>query len=314
MAVFLRSAVLWLGVVSSAFAEDLKIIVHTTSGGVMIHARVFAKHMSKYTSENIVIRTMPGAVGVTAANHLYNAAPKDGSEIGTIDSKVFIYGVTKPETVKFDLAKFNWLGSAVDNRQEPFVLWAKAGSDRFIAGSESGFPINHISLVNSILRWDIQEVSGYPDSAQTKLAFEKGEINLVAYSLTGIRTTNPDWLINPSVLPLVQYGAGMKRHRNLPFVPTVTELSPSDEDKRLIASFERLFVLGRAFAAPPSIPEHRLIQLRVLFERTVTDPEYREEAAKIGVIVNPVSWREAEEIVKDISRTPPDTVSRLRQF
>ena len=314
MAVFLRSAVLWLGLTAGAAAEELKIIVHTTSGGVMIHARVFAKHMAKHTSESIVIRAMPGATGITAANYLYNAAPKDGLEIGTIDSRVFIHGVTKPNTIQYELAKFNWLGSAVDNRQEPFVLWAKAGPDRLIAGSEGGFAINHISLINSILRWDIKEVVGYPDSAQTKLAFEKGEINLVAYNLTGIRTTNPDWLTNPSVLPLVQYGAGMKRHKGLPFVPTVAELSPSDEDKRLISSFERLFILGRAFAAPPGIPETRLIQLRALFDRTVTDPEYREEAAKIGVIVSPVSWREAEELVKDMTRTPPDTVSRLRQF
>jgi hypothetical protein len=314
MAYFLYSALIWLGLVSSTFAEELKITVHTTSGGVMIHARVFAKNMAKHTSESIVIRAMPGATGITAANYLYNVALKNGSEIGTIDSRVFIHGVTKPDTVQYDLSKFGWLGSAVDNRQEPFVLWAKAGPDRLIAGSEGGFAINHIGLVNSILRWDIKEVVGYPDSAQTKLAFEKGEINLVAYNLTGIRTTNPDWLVNPSVLPLVQYGAGRRRHKDLPFVPTVTELSPSDEDKQLIASFERLFVLGRAFAAPPNIPEQRLIQLRALFERTVTDPEYREEAAKIGVIVSPVSWREAEELVKDISRTPPDTVSRLKQF
>ena len=314
MAQFLYCALIWLGLVASAFAEELKITVHTTSGGVMIHARVFAKHMAKHTAENIVIRAMPGATGITAANYLYNAAPKDGSEIGTVDSRVFIHGVTKPDTVQYDLNKFSWLGSATDNRREPFVLWAKAGSNELIAGSEGGFAINHISLVNSILRWNMREVIGYPDSAQTKLAFEKGEINLVSYNLTGVRTTNPAWLKDPSIIPLVQYGAGVKRHPDLPFVPTVTEFAANDDDLSLIRAYENLLVLGRAFTAPPSVSEPRLGYLRALFERTVTDPEYRDDAAKIGVIVSPVSWREAEEIVKGMKLISPNTVTRLKQF
>lgn len=314
MAVFLRSAVLWLVLVASAAAEELKVTVHTATGGVMIHARIFAKHMAKYTSENIVIRTMPGATGITAANYLYNVAPKDGSEIGTIDSRVFIHGVTKPDTVQYDLNKFGWLGSAVDNRKEPFVLWSKTGSNELIAGSEGGFAINHISLVNSILRWNMREVIGYPDSVQTKLAFEKGEINLVSYNLTGIRTTNPAWLKDSTIVPLVQYGGGDKRHPDLPFVPTVTDFAVTDDDRKLIDAYENLLVLGRPFTAPPGVSDARLGYLRGLFDRTVADLEYREDAAKIGVIVSPVSWREAEEIVKGMKAIPPSTVARLKQF
>ena len=314
MAHIYRFALIFLCLVSTAFAEDLKFVVHSASGGAMIHARVFAKHMAKHTSESIVIRAMPGAAGVVQANYLYNAASKDGSEIGTIDAKIFVQSITKPGPVQFDLAKFGWLGSAVDARQEPYVLWSKAGTTELIAGSESGFSINPISLVNSILRWDMREVIGYGDQAQAKLAFEKGEINLVAYSLTGIRATNPAWLKDPTILPIMQYGAGLKRHRDLPFVPTVTEFAATDGDRDLIKSYENLLILSRAFAAPPGVPGARLTYLRVLFERTFTDPEYRDDAAKIGVIVSPVSWREAEEIVKGIKAIPPNTVLRLKHF
>jgi hypothetical protein len=280
----------------------------------MIHARVFAKHMAKHTSENIIVRAMPGASGIVQANYLYNAAPKDGSEIGTIDAKIFVQSITKANTVQFDLAKFGWLGSAVDARQEPYVLWSKVGATELIAGSEGGFAINPISLVNSILRWEMRDVVGYGDQAQAKLAFEKGEINLVAYSLTGIRATSPAWLKDPTILPIMQYGSGLRRHRDLPFVPTVTEFAATDGDRDLIKSYENLLILSRAFAAPPGVPEVRLAHLRAIFERTVTDPEYRDDAAKIGVIVSPVSWREAEEIVKGMKQIPPDTVARLKQF
>jgi hypothetical protein len=220
----------------------------------------------------------------------------------------------KANTIQFDLTKFGWLGSAVDARQEPYVLWSKAGATELIAGSEGGFAINPISLVNSILRWNMRDVVGYGDQAQAKLAFEKGEINLVAYSLTGIRATSPVWLKDTTILPVMQYGAGIKRHRDLPLVPTVTEFAATDGDRDLIKSYENLLILSRAFAAPPGVPEARLAYLRVLFERVFTDQEYRDDAAKIGVIVSPVSWREAEEIVKGMKQIPPDTVIRLKQF
>lgn len=314
MAIFLRSVLIWLGLTAGAAAEELKIIVHTVSGGHMIHARVFAQHLQKYSGQPVTIKAIPGAAGVTAANYLYNVAPKDGTEIGTIDSRVPAQFLYKGDGVKYDISKFGWLGSAVDGRREPFVFWAKAGSDPLVAGTESSSSINHIRLINSVLRWDMKEVVGYTDSSQAKLAFERGEINLVAYSLTGIRTTKPSWLTDTTVLPLIQYGNGRSRHKSLPFVTTAMELAATEEDRKLVEAFERLLVLVRPFAAPPGIPELRLAHLRALFERTVTDSEYIADAAKIGVIVSPVSWREAEKIVQDMSNTPLNTVSRLKQF
>jgi len=311
----LRGIIALVALATAASANDLKIVTHTNTGGFTIHARVFAQHLQKHTpGQTVSIKIVPGAAGIAAANYLYNVAPRDGSEFATINTKVLTQGLIKNDDVKYDLSNFGWLGSSVDGRREPFVLWAKAGSDRLVAGSEGGFAINHIKLVNSILRWDMREVVGYAESGQVRMAFEKGEINLVAYNLTGVRTTAPAWFKDSSVLPMVQYGAGLTRHPDLPFVPTVFELSSSKEDQNLISTFERVLVLGRAFAAPPNVPEDKLARLRLLFERVVSDPEYQSDAAKIGVIVSPVSWREAEELVKEVSMTPLQTVARLKQF
>jgi tripartite-type tricarboxylate transporter receptor subunit TctC len=314
MAFLLRSAVIWLGLTAGAAAEELKIIVHTVSGGHMIHARVFAQHLQKYSGQPVTIKAVPGAAGVAAANYLYNVAPKDGTEIGTIDSRVPVQFLAKGEGVKYDISKFGWLGSAVDGRREPFVFWAKAGSDPLVAGTEGGSSINHIRLINSVLRWDMKEVVGYTDSAQAKLAFERGEINLVAYNLTGIRTTSPAWLTDTSILPMIQYGNGRIRHKNLPFVTTAMELASSEDDQRLVEAFERLLILVRPFAAPPGVPELRLAYLRTLFERTVTDQEYQADAVKIGVVPSPLSWNETQEIVRSMVSTDPKIVRRISEF
>jgi hypothetical protein len=314
MAYFLYGALVWLGLVASSFAEELKIIAHTTSGGHMVHARLFAKHAAKHTESAVIVRAMPGAAGISAANYLFNAAPKDGSEIGTIDTRVFINGVLKPDSVQYNLTKFNWLGSATDNRKEPFILWAKAGSSPLIAGSESSLPINHIKLVNQILGWNVQEIVGYSDSSQVRLAFERNEINLVAFNLTGVRTTSPSWLKDPSILPMVQYGSGLIRHPDYPFLPTVMSFAKSDQDKELLGLFEKTLVLGRAFAAPPNISENRLKSLRHLFNAVMLDEEYRKEANAIGTITNPIDWHESETIVKSLAETPESVLKILRQL
>ena len=314
MAFLLRSAVIWLGLTAGAATEELKIIVHTVSGGHMIHARVFAQHLQKYSGQPVTIKAVPGATGVVAANYLYNVAPKDGTEIGTIDSRVPVQFLAKSEGVRYDISKFGWLGSAVDGRREPFVFWAKAGSNPLVAGTESASSINHIRLINSVLRWDMKEVVGYTDSAQAKLTFERGEINLVAYNLTGIRTTSPAWLTDATILPLIQYGNGRIRHKNLSSVTTVMELATTEDDQELVEAFERLLILVRPFVAPPNVPEVKLVCLRAMFERTMADPEYQADAIKIGVVPSPISWRETQEIVKSMASTNPETIRRISKY
>ena len=51
-------------------------------GGFDATARILAKYLGKYIpgEPNVIVENMPGAGSLTAANHLYNAAPPD--EIG----------------------------------------------------------------------------------------------------------------------------------------------------------------------------------------------------------------------------------------
>ena len=311
----LRGVIALVALATTASANDLKIVTHTSTGGFTIHARVFAQHLQKYMpSQTVSVKIVPGAAGIAAANYLYNVAPKDGSEIGTINTKVLTQGLIQNDEIKYDLSKFSWLGSAIDGRKEPFVLWSKLNSEGLIAGSEGGFAINHIKLVNSVLRLDMREVIGYAESGQVRIAFERGEINLVAYNLTGIRTTAPAWLKTRTILPLVQYGSGLIRHPDLLSVPTVMEFAKTDEDRHLINAFEQMLILGRAFAAPPNLPVKKLHALREVFDLVLNDREYQKDAEKIGVIVSPVSWKEAEDIVVSMKAIMPETIKRITSF
>jgi tripartite-type tricarboxylate transporter receptor subunit TctC len=69
--------------------KTVSIVVSTTTGGGYdAMARAIARFIGKHLPGNptVVVRNMPGAGGITAMNHLYNAAEKDGTVIGLVQN------------------------------------------------------------------------------------------------------------------------------------------------------------------------------------------------------------------------------------
>ncbi len=59
----------------------------------------------------VVASHMPGAGSLIAANHTYNAAPKDGTRSSIIASSVAVEPYLKNPQARFDPLNFGWLGS-----------------------------------------------------------------------------------------------------------------------------------------------------------------------------------------------------------
>ena len=79
----------------------------------MIHARVFAQHLQKYSGHPVTIKAVPGAAGVTAANYLYNVAEKDGTVIGLVQNNTPLEPLFGTKEARYDATKFNWLGTPI---------------------------------------------------------------------------------------------------------------------------------------------------------------------------------------------------------
>src|SRR5581483_10129054 len=94
--------------------RTLNIVVgHEVGTGFDIYGRTLARHWGRHIpgNPNVVVQNMNGASGLTAANWLYNIAPKDGTVMATfVQSIPFepLYGNT---SARFDSAKFSWIGN-----------------------------------------------------------------------------------------------------------------------------------------------------------------------------------------------------------
>ncbi len=64
------------------------IVSSATGGGYDTLARLVARYLPKHIpgTPTVVIRNMPGAGGITATNHLYTVAARDGTVIGAVQN------------------------------------------------------------------------------------------------------------------------------------------------------------------------------------------------------------------------------------
>src|SRR5438876_2906116 len=61
------------------------VVGHEVGTGFDIYGRTLARHFGRHIpgNPNVVVQNMNGASGLTAANWLYNIAPRDGTVIAT---------------------------------------------------------------------------------------------------------------------------------------------------------------------------------------------------------------------------------------
>ena len=106
---------------------------------------------------------------------------------------------------------------------------------------------------------------------------------------------------------------GLTRAPDLPEVPTLLELADSEEDKGLIELMAAITAVGRAFAAPPEVPDARIAALRAAFAATMKDPEFLADAEKRKVDLDPMSGEEVQKIVNKTADAPEDLVAKFRE-
>ena len=82
----------------------------------------------------------------------------------------------------------------------------------------------------------------------------------------------------------------------------------------MIATFVARQVMGRPFFAPQQVPASTVVALREAFDATMRDPDYRAEAEKMGLEVNPVSGARVQDMVAEIYRTPRTVIQKMMKL
>ena len=83
------------------------------AGGYETYARVLAPYYGKYLPGNpsFIVKGMPGAGTLRAANFMYEVAPKDGTALGTVGGGTATAQMFGSQGVRFDPRRYEWVGS-----------------------------------------------------------------------------------------------------------------------------------------------------------------------------------------------------------
>jgi tripartite-type tricarboxylate transporter receptor subunit TctC len=274
--------------------KDLRMIVATTAGtGYDTYARAVARHLPRHLPGNpaIIVQNMPGAGGITAANHIFSAAPRDGTVFGMIQNTVPFEPLIENAAARFDPMTMNWLGTPTTEvglyivyRTSKVKALRDAQMHETIAGTTgtASTPAFYGRLFNQILRTNTKLIGGYPGQLELLLSMEQGETNAMTSPFwSSLKVQRPTWYPQKIISILFQYGAAP--HPELKDVPFAMDMVENAADKLLLTAASAPLGFGRPYAAPPGVPADRIATLRAAFAATFKDPQFLADCNKQGV-------------------------------
>lgn len=303
--------------------RQIKILVGTGAGrGYDAYARLTARHLGRHIAGNptFVVESMPGASGIRAINHLYAAAPSDGTVIATFNSAMPFYQAVGQPGIRFKSEQLSWIGS-LSQAPAVVVVWHAAGVRTIddarridvivgatgAAGTKAAYP----ALMNNTLGTRFKIVTGYEGGNAVTLAIERGEVQADGSSRwSSWHATRPEWVRDLKIIPLVQIG--LRKDATLPDVPLLTDYAQGEEQRRMFELVGAPNALGQPFAGPPRLPPDRLAMLRRGFDRMARDPAFRAEAAAMKLDLDPLGGEEAEAVARLIVGTPSEIVQKVQ--
>jgi len=289
-----------------------------------LYGRAVGRHIGKHIPGNPTVLPVnkPGASSLAAANYLYSIAPKDGSTIGILSRGAPLDPLLNNAGSKFEPSRFTWLGS-VGNDVSVCVAWHAAAvktwddlliKDFVVAAAGMSTDTGVFALVlKNLFGARMKIISGYPGGAEISKAIETGEVDgRCGWSWSGVKASKPDWLEQKKINVLVQLG--LQRTGDLPFVPLITDLAKTDEQRQILKLVFGPQEFAWPFVAPPDLPADRKQILRAAFDATLRDPEFLDDAKKMALEVNPVSGRAVEALIDELYGTPADVAAKARRI
>ncbi len=298
--------------------KQINVIVGAGIGaGYDLQARVVARHLGRHIPGNpaIIAQNMPARLG--AANHVFNAAPKDGTTIALLQRGILLARLTYPAGVRFEIEKFNWLGS-LNSEVSVTLAWHKAphktAKDLFdkeliVGGITSVDPETTPKLYNALLGTKFKVVTGYNSTAQIALAIEREEVQGIGdWSWSSLKAVRPQWIAEKKVSILMQ--GALNNHPELGGVPNALDFIKNEADRKVLSLHFTQKTAARPLLAPPGVPAERVALLRKAFADLAQDAEFLAEMNKAKMEFGFVPGEEIDKVVALIAATPPDVVER----
>ena len=312
--------------------KTITVVVGTVPGGLYdLWGRLFGRLMGKHIPGNptMVVQNIPGGGSMVAANYLYGIAKPDGLTIGMFQTHMYLQQMVKRPEVKFDVRKFNWLGS---QEKGQMMLYIRGDApyrsiDDIIKAKEppkcGGTGLSdQTTLLTRLLEETIgarfTRVLGYKGGSDVDLAMERGEVVCRATRITVHFSREPFLTWDKKGFDRHLLQAGKKRDARLPDTPTIFELMDKYKTPEIGRRLAHVLLagdeLGRPMVAPPGVPPERVKILREAYNKALKDPELLDEVSRSRLDMEPITGQEIEALYKDLMEQPAAVVELVKKL
>jgi tripartite-type tricarboxylate transporter receptor subunit TctC len=322
--------------------KTITLMVNYSAGGPTdIIARLLAQYLDRYIPgrPTIVVENRVGAGGLVGKNHLYNVTRKDGYTVGVF-AAVFGHQLWQSDSAQYDASQFLWLsgnaetsvafvhsGLGIRNAQE----LARANQE-IIAGGLAPDTQKDMQIRGflNLLGTKYRYVTGYPGSADARLAFSRGEINYYEDTLTSWFGSFGALQREGQLTPIAQSGivrdGQVIRDPRVANIPTYTEVGVELRGEsarrtieyRALAAMSQLGAMIFACLYPPGVDPAVAETLRRALADTWADPELLEaHERQLGfrpeIVPGAEAQRLAEKLIQSMNEDP-EALEYLRRL
>lgn len=301
------------------------VVSSATGGGYDTLARLVARYLPKHIpgTPTVVVRNMPGAGGITATNHLYTVAARDGTVIGAVQNNTPFEPLFGTKQATYDARKFNWLGSpSVETglltvwAASPVKTLADAQKMELKLGSSgaNSTPSFYGRLMNNTLGLKLRMIVGYPGQNDALVAMERGEIDGYPSAFyNSLMATRPTWIPEKKVNLLVQYGS--EKEPQLPDVPFIFDVLKNEQDRALWRVAVAPLGTGRPYLMPPETPADKVAAMRKSFKDAITDAEFLAEQDKLKLGADsPRSGEQILALIEEAYKATPAIIEQITKL
>jgi tripartite-type tricarboxylate transporter receptor subunit TctC len=305
--------------------KTVTIICGYGSGsGYDINARFLARHLGRFIpgKPTVIVRNMPGAASLNAANQIANLAPRDGTTLGIVARGMGIEPLLGGKGVRFEPLKLNWIGST---SQEVSVIAVRSSTgvktlddakkrEIVVAGPGLGTDgVTFPNTLNNLLGTRFKVVTGYRSGAEMTLAVERGEVEgRGSWSWSAFRKDGMPMLKKGELNLLVQMA--LAKSPEIPHVPLIMEFAKTAQQRQVLSVLLAGQAMARPLFAPPEVPKDRVVMLRKAYLAMLKDKETLADAKKIGIDIEPVTGEAILGMLKGVYATPAAIVDKVREL
>jgi hypothetical protein len=141
------------------------------------------------------------------------------------------------------------------------------------------------------------------------MALESREVEgICGLSWSTLKASRPDWIREKKLNVILQMA--LDKLPELADVPSALDLVAEPADRKVLELILIRQEMGRPLAAPPGVPAERIAALRAAFAATMGDDEFRAEAARFQLEIEPLAGEAIVRLLSGAYAAPRDVVER----